>query len=221
MQKELNKTCFEQRKGKGAALGFFSTSKLEMKQENAHKTSKKPRASSTVSCLQSANLEKISLFYGLINQKTYQLVYALTGDIVALLYCAESRKIKQLNPRASSTVGFVQGTAFETVPPYKVDKKQENHATGLDRVSNKISLNGRDKLIVLSPGVFQTRSLKGQHYALSKIKKILKEKKDADVHEIRNQIFYDLKAFAKGQPSKNDQSVLVMEVKQRILKLTT
>ena len=189
MQKELNKTCFEQRKGKGKGATFetFSPYKVDKKQENAHKTSKKPRASSTVSFVQGANLEKISLFYGLINQKTYQLVYALTGDIVALLYCAERGKIKQLN----------------------------------QELSNKISLNGRDKLIVLSPGVFQTRSLKGQPYALSKIKKILKEKKDADVHEIRNQIFYDLKAFSKGQPSKRDQSVLVMEVKQRILKLTT
>ena len=140
-------------------------------------------------------LYKISFFYALINQKTYQLLYALTGGIVALIYYTEREEIKKLKPSAGSLE--IRGK------------------------TQSVDLNARDRLIVLSPGVFQTRSLEGKQYTLSKIKKILKEEKASSVHEIRNRIFYDLKAFSKGRPSESDQSVLVMEVKQRILKLAT
>ncbi len=138
-------------------------------------------------------LDKISFFHTLINQKTWQMFYALTGNIVALVYHVERGEIKQLTPSTLKQSGK----------------------------SPSVCLNGRDRLVVLSPGVFQVRDLEGKQYTLSKVKKILKEEQASSVHEIRNRIFYELKVFSKGQASESDQSVLVMEVKPQILRLAT
>ena len=59
----------------------------------------------------------------------------------------------------------------------------------------------------------------GDTYSLSALKRSLEDKSLSSVHEVRNKILYDLESFAQGRPSEWDQSVLVMEVKSRILKL--
>ena len=161
---------------------FLSQLKEELKNDQI-KLFKKP----------SQPWNKISLFYALINQKTYQMSYALTGDIKVFKLCAKSKEVRLLKKPTSS---------LQKSPP-------------------TLELNGGDKVIILSPGVFKPWTNKEKVFSLDKVKKIIKEEYAGSAHEIRNRIFYELKAFSEGKPLKSDQSVLVMEVKHKILKLAS
>ncbi|MDE0519035.1 MAG: SpoIIE family protein phosphatase [Bdellovibrionales bacterium] len=143
--------------------------------------------------------ERVALFYAFIDQKTYQMSYCLVGDIVALVQYAESGEIKAMSASAGS-----------------LEKKEIGNLK-----TDKISLNGKDRLILCSPGVLHCQSPDGGFYSLSALKKTLQNKNLSSVHEVRNKILYDLESFAQGRPSEKDQSVLLMEVKSRILKLAT
>ncbi|MDE0119546.1 MAG: SpoIIE family protein phosphatase [Bdellovibrionales bacterium] len=141
--------------------------------------------------------EKVALFYAFIDQKTYQMSYCLVGDIVALVQYAETGEIETLSASA-----------------YSLEKKEIRKLK-----TDRISLNGKDRFILCSPGVLQCQSPGGDIYSLSALKGALQNKNLSSVHEIRNRILYDLESFAQGRPTERDQSVLVMEVKRRILKL--
>ena len=140
--------------------------------------------------------EKVALFYALISQKTYEMFYCLVGDITALVQYAETGVVEALRTSAAS---LGEKSALKT---------------------NVVSLNGRDRLVLCSPGVLHCQAPGGDNYSLSALKKSLQNESTVSVHEVRNRILYELDSFAQGRPSERDQSVLVMEVKSRILKLT-
>ena len=141
--------------------------------------------------------QKVDLFYALVNQKTYEMSYCLVGNIIALLQCADTGEIKKLKASAVS-----------------LEKEQINRLQ-----TDIISLNGRDRLVLCSPGVLQCRAPGGDTYTLSALEKSLQSESTSSVHQVRNRIIYELESFSQGQPSESDQSVLVMEVKNYILKL--
>ena len=141
--------------------------------------------------------EKVSLFYALVSQKTYQMFYCLVGDISALTCYSETRQMEELKQGA-------KGLKADEVKNLK---------------TQTISLNSRDRLILCSPGVLNCQSPNGDTYPLSALKKSLKTEEASTVHEVRNRILYELESFAQGRPLKRDQSILVMEVKNQILKL--
>lgn len=142
--------------------------------------------------------EEVSLFYALISQKTYDMSYCLVGDITALVQYAETGEVEPLKTSASSLM----------------EKETDQLKT------NVVSLNGRDRLVLCSPGILNCQAPGGESYPISALKDSLKKESTASVHEARNRILYELDSFSQGQPSERDQSVLVMEVKSRILKLT-
>ena len=135
--------------------------------------------------------KKICLFYAVISQKTWQMSYFLAGDITALLWHAEDGKVEVLKSGANSLL-----TPIKT---------------------KTLSLNGRDRFILCSPGVLKSRAPDGEEYGLSALLKLCE--RAGSVHELRNKILYALKSFAEGRPLERDQSILVMEVKSKILKL--
>ena len=141
--------------------------------------------------------DKIALFYGLIDQRTYEMSYCLVGDITALVQYAETGEVEELKTSHGSLV-----------------KKEVSHLK-----SDATSLNRKDRVILCSPGVLQCQDPNGETYPLLSLKKSLQNESASSVHEIRNRIIYELESFAQGCPSEKDQSVLVMEVKSGILKL--
>ena len=142
--------------------------------------------------------EEVSLFYALISQKTYDMSYCLVGDITALVQYAETREVENMRSSAASLA----------------EKEMDKLKTSV------VSLNGRDRLVLCSPGVLHCHAPGGESYPLSALKNSLQTESTSTVHEVRNRILYELESFSQGQPSERDQSVLVMEVKSRILKLT-
>ena len=138
---------------------------------------------------------KASLFYAVVDQKTYDMSFCLVGDIAVLKQ--DEKKIHTLHS--------------ETENLFDV-KNIKTHT---------LSLNPGNRVVICSPGVLtQTPVEGGSSYSLESLKKSLKEEKSSSVHEVRNRIFYDLKSVAQGRPTEKDQSVFIMEVKKTTLKLT-
>ena len=140
----------------------------------------------------------VSLFYAVINQRTYQMFCCLAGDITVLVRYAETGEVETVKPCVDSLRAQTAG----------------------DLTTCNLSLSGRDRLLVCSPGVLRCQNPAGDMYSLSSLKTLFQNKNFSSVHEVRNQVFYELESFAQGTPATEDQSVLVMEIKSRILKLT-
>jgi len=140
------------------------------------------------------------LFYSIVDQKTYNMSYCLIGKIKVLLHFAKTGKIKILKPCTNSL---------------KINKKETLK-------SKVVSLDRGDRVIVCSPGILNCHDLYGETYSLIALKEIIQNQKPGTtVHDLRNYIMYELKQFCKGCPIPGDQSILVMEIKKHILKLTT
>ena len=142
----------------------------------------------------------VDLFYSLVDQKTYKMFYCLVGKIKVLVHFAKTGKIETLKPCVSSL---------------ELDKK-------IQLRSKVISLDRGDRVIICSPGILNCHDLYGETYSLVALKEVIQNQKpETTVHNLRNNIMYELKQFCKGCPIPRDQSVLVMEIKKHILKLAT
>ncbi len=140
----------------------------------------------------------LDLFYSVIDQKTYNMFYCLVGKVKVLVHFAKTGKIQTLNP---------------CIDPLDLNKTEELK-------SKVISLDRGDRLIVCSPGILNCHDLYGETYSLIALKEVIQNQKpETTVHDLRNNIMYELKQFCKGCPIPSDQSVLVMEIKNQILKL--
>ena len=150
---------------------------------------------------QQKNLTKnLDLFYCIIDQKTYKMSYCLIGKITVLIHTATSGKVKILEPCADS-----------------LEKKSRKKL-----ISKVIALDRGDRLIVCSPGVLDLPLTHSKINALDKLKKIIQNQPaDSTVHNLRNDIMYTTRKYFRGKPVFRDQSIVLMEIKKHILKLTT
>ncbi len=131
----------------------------------------------------------IDLFYGVVNQKTYNLSYCFFGKMSVFIHSASNTR--ELHPTMQSV--------------YNVK-------------SHVVSLNSKDRLVVCSPGILNAQSPSGQRYSLLSLKQLIQKGANYSVHELRNNILYELDHFCQGHPRQRDQTVLVMSIKDRILK---
>ena len=139
----------------------------------------------------------VDIFYAVMNRKTYRLAYSSVGQVKSFVYSASTKKIKELEPSRSS-----------------LNKEPDNPF-----LSQKVSFNSRDRLILCSPGVIQALNKKGEPFGEERLKEAILAVKTPGPHQLRSEIFHALKAFSQNKKPKRDQSVIVMEIKDRILKL--
>ena len=142
-----------------------------------------------------SEIEKIDLFYGIIDRKTFSLDYCLVGDIFAG-FKKEGQDYQILEP-CSKTLR---------------DKKTFKNKT--------ISLDAKDIFMFCSAGVKTNENSKKEEFGVSNILKAACEGEEKGVLGIRQNVLFQCNKFNKGIKSTKDRTVLVMEVKDRILKLT-
>ena len=139
----------------------------------------------------------IDIFYAVMNRRTYRLSYCSAGKIYAFSYRSSTKQVQQLEP---------------AVPDFNV-----NH---LKELSNqKMSFNPRDRLILCSPGIVSAVNKKGEIYGIERLKKVIQTKIEPGPHSLRNEILYAVQSFTKNKKAPRDKSIVVMEIKDRILKL--
>ena len=142
--------------------------------------------------------EEAGIFYGVFDRRKFQLSYASVGQPLAIHFRAAEGKIDLLK---GSPLAYKAGGS---------DLKVENFS---------IDLNPRDKLILCSPGFLKLQDTQGNHWGIDEILSIIKQNVGKEVHELRNEIFYQASKFSSKQT--HDLTVIVTEVKERIMKLAS
>jgi phosphoserine phosphatase RsbU/P len=138
------------------------------------------------------------IFYGMFDRRQFTLSYSRIGDVLAMTQDYSSNELRLLKQSAGP-----------------LSAKDFNAPTE----SHTLSLNPRDKLIFCTKGVFESRSLEGQEFGQDRLFKAILESSSRGVHELRNQIFFQLQKFTGGGEPQADRTVVVSEVKDRVIKL--
>ncbi|MGI9548756.1 MAG: PP2C family protein-serine/threonine phosphatase [Bdellovibrionales bacterium] len=140
-------------------------------------------------------LDKIDLFYGIVDRKNFTLDYCLVGDIFAALKTEEG--------------------------DYEVLKAGSKSLKDKSIKNKTLSLNPKDRFVFCSSGVSAVQNSQGESFGNSRILQYAKEAKDKGVLGIRQNILFECDQFGQGVDTSKDKTILVMEVKERVLKLTT
>lgn len=149
---------------------------------------------------QSRPEDESAIFYGVFDRRKFQMNYCNVGQTLAIHYQAAQNRIELL---PGSPQGF---STQRSLADYDL-----NHQV--------VDLDPKDKLIFCSTGFLALQDGRGNHWGIDEILSIIKQSVQKDVHELRNEIFYQALKFSKDQPK--DLTVIVTEVKERIMKLAS
>jgi sigma-B regulation protein RsbU (phosphoserine phosphatase) len=141
--------------------------------------------------------DRASLFYGVVDRRTFELHYCLLGSNLALVIDGQTGKMKALKGSSSP---LAKGMALEIV-------------------GHRISLSPRDRLLIVSEGLIKTMNPAGEAFGLDRLTQAIMRAPSSGVHELRNEILYQLEKFAESTDFPEDVTVIVTEVKDKILKL--
>jgi serine phosphatase RsbU (regulator of sigma subunit) len=86
-------------------------------------------------------------------------------------------------------------------------------------VEQKVPLNPRDQLLFCTPGVLEARDAQGEQFGPERLYKAILSCPSRGVHELRNEILYKVQAFSGIIEPERDQTVVALEVKDRVIKL--
>lgn len=141
--------------------------------------------------------EYANIFYSIIDRRNFELHHCNKGSNVAFLYKFSEKEVVQLaNPS--------EPLRKDMDPTFKIET---------------VSLNPRDCLVIVSEGIVQTQNANGELFGTKRLEDIIFEKAQSSPHEIRNEILYQLQQFRGSKELKKDATVIVAEVKDRVLKL--
>ncbi len=144
-----------------------------------------------------AKTDNADLFYGVFDRRHFSLSYAFVGDLIALHFDHANHELKLLKSESA---------------PLTKDAVVEFKA-------QSVNLDPRDKLIFCTKGLIEAKNLDGQEFGRDQLFKTILEYAGREVHELRNQIFFKVQKFMAGQEPPRDLTVVVAEVKDRVIKL--
>lgn len=137
------------------------------------------------------------LFYALIDRRSYEMRFVRQGNVIAIVQTAGSHEFQILD---SSGGPLAQS--------FKAPKD-----------SNKISLNAKDRVILITRGLLEITNTRGETFGLENVTRALMSGPKRGVHEMRNHLLFEATRFAQGQEPPRDMTVLVLEVKDKVIKL--
>lgn len=141
--------------------------------------------------------DQANVFYGVVDRRSFDLTFSGAGRVIALHYGYSTGKLQRLEWKAE---------------PFQQDFKSQ-----LDR--STLSLGPRDRIILCSEGVTHATNPKGEAFGEERLYKTVLAAPRLGVHDLRNEIFYQLERFVQGQKLPHDVTVIVTEVKDRVIKL--
>ena len=132
------------------------------------------------------------VFLLVVNRRTLEMTYCNAGGI-KIWFQPYDNKSEALQ------------TLIPTSPPLGPTNQQEIKEA-------KVSLNAKDRIVIVSPGLMT--SMENQKHS---IEKLLVKMREKGSHDLRNEIMYQ----AQKSGVQKDMTVLVIDVKDRVLKLTS
>lgn len=143
------------------------------------------------------NTDKASVFYGVVDRRTYELSYSSLGRVEAYLQVYGESGLQNLE-----ACGPALSKDFNTQP-----------------LTMKIQLNSRDRLVVATEGLVVAQNAEGKAWNADGLREAIRMAPRQGVHELRNEILHQNEKFTGRVSPLRDQVVIVMEVKDKVIKL--
>ena len=145
------------------------------------------------------NKDKASIFYGVVDRRSFEMQYSLLGNIDGFLQIYGQDGVEELKAGAPSL-----SKDFNTEPQ-----------------AFTLQLNSRDHLILATEGLKGSERADGQMWGHGGLKDAIQRAPKQGVHELRNEILYANEKFTGNPEPVRDQTLLVVEVKDRVIKLAS
>lgn len=142
--------------------------------------------------------EVADMFYAIINRRTLELEYTLLGDVLVFVLRHGTSNLEVLE---------ATGSVF--------DKTQAREPM----TSESVKLQAKDRIIICSRGVVQAENLEEEIFSVERLVRILKSSGMGGVHDLRNEIMFQIQQFSQGAQPPRDQSVIISEVSEGVLSL--
>lgn len=141
--------------------------------------------------------DSADVFYALIDRRTYEMRFVRAGSLIALHQNCSTGEVQALD----SGLGPL-GFGFEAPAS-----------------SGVIALNPRDRVVLCTRGVIEATNARGESYGMERVTRSFLTGPKRGVHELRNHILFEVHKFAQGTEPIRDQTLVVLEVKDKVIKL--
>ncbi|AFY00247.1 PP2C family protein-serine/threonine phosphatase [Bdellovibrio bacteriovorus] len=145
------------------------------------------------------NEDKASVFYGIVDRRNFEMQYCSVGNIDGFMQVYGQDSLVELLPTGPSL-----GKDFNTEPQSRV-----------------IQLNPRDRLIMATEGLKLSQNSLGVNWGGHGISEAISRAPKQGVHELRNEILLSNERYSGKQDPVRDQTLIVTEVKDRVIKLAS
>ena len=153
----------------------------------------------------------ISIFYGIVNRRDLTLNYCLKGDVFAGI-----RRKGQTDEKGTAAS---QGDFQVLHSPLPSGGSENRKGGNLIFKSRRVELNPGDCLALCSPGLLHRKDSKGTSFGAENIIKSVLSRSNKGVLAVRQNILFQAHRFAGSHEAERDQTVLIMKMKNRVLKL--
>lgn len=143
------------------------------------------------------NLDQASLFYGVVDRRTYEMQYCSLGGVDVFHQVFGQERLDVLPP-----CGPALSQSFNTEPHSKT-----------------VQLNPRDRLVIATEGFKTTANSLGVLWGGHGLSEAISKASKKGVHELRNEILYSNERYRGNPDPVRDQTLIVSEVKDKVIKL--
>lgn len=141
--------------------------------------------------------DQSDIFYALIDRRNFEMRFIRAGALVVLHQSFQTGEVQALD----SGLGPLQ--------------------LGLEvpKESGALLLNPRDRVVLCTRGVIEAVNAAGEPYGMERVTRSFISGPKRGVHELRNHILYEVTQFSGGAAPARDQTLVVLEVKDKVIKL--
>lgn len=143
------------------------------------------------------NQDSASVFYGVVDRRSFELEYSSIGNINGFLQIYGQEHIQRLN-----SCGPSLNKEFKSDPE-----------------TTRIQLNPRDRIILATDGLCDSLDTQGHAWGAAGLESAIRSAPKLGVHELRNEILFANERYAEKSEPVRDQTVIIAEVKDRVIKL--
>lgn len=137
------------------------------------------------------------VLYAVMDRRRYDLAICRAGGVIALHQDSATGKVRTID---------------SVIPSFSKDFQTK-------LTSQTISLNPKDRVVFCTQGILEIANLEGEVFGLERLVKTILQGPKHGVHELRNHIIYTAQKYGGGQELPRDLTVVVLEVKDRVIKL--
>ncbi|MFN7728782.1 MAG: PP2C family protein-serine/threonine phosphatase [Bdellovibrio sp.] len=141
--------------------------------------------------------DQAHIFYAVMDRRNFELSFSSCGPIAAFHQSEESDSWSRIEPTAPALA-----KGFSANP-----------------MKQSLIMGPRDRIVLCTQGVMSAKNKDGEEFGHDRLLRCLKQAPEAGVHEVRNEVLFQVEKFSGLVEPFRDQTVVVMEVKDRVIKL--